>query len=338
MVVPSLFFFFNTNNVTGTKENKASIKFDRKRPFEMVDSYYKNNFAFRNILASQYLAFNSSFVKTSPIADKVVYGKEGWYFLGDAYNNVYSKALGINTTTDQEITETVERVLEMKRFCDSLNIKFYYFVPPNSHTIFSEYLPIKPNSNKVKEIDRIKRHLEGKVNFIDVRKELFEAKKYKKIYYKTDSHWNCTGGFYGTKKLIAVIKNDFPNLEDLKWDNFKPIEYVKDQMDLTAMLNEKIIEKDFLYQYKNENYVVKNEIINNIEYMVITNPDKKYNCLLFRDSFAGSFVDYLSASFGKTTYVSSPIFDKNKILAEKPDFVIFEIVERNIIFTGIPIR
>lgn len=104
------------------------------------------------------------------------------------------------------------------------------------------------------------------------------------------------------------------------------------------MLNEKIVEKDYLYQYKKENFVVKNDTINHINYMTITNPNRKYNCLLFRDSFAGSIVDFLSASFGKTTYISTTLFDKNKIIKEKPDFVIFEIVERNVIFSGIPIQ
>ena len=338
MVVPSLFFFFNTNKISDTKENQASLKYNSKRPFEMFDTYYKNNFAFRNMLSNQYLAFNSNFVKTSPIADKVIYGKDGWYFLGDSYNKVYSKSLGIDTTTDAEIDSTVTRVLEMKRFCDSLNIKFYYFVPPNSHTIYSEYLPVKPNFKNERDIDKIISKLSDKVTLIDVRKELFEAKKQKKIYYKTDSHWNCTGGFYGTKKLISVIKKDFPDLENLIWENFEPVEYVKDQMDLTTMLNEKVIEKDYLFKHKKENYSVKNEMIDNIDYMFITNPDKKYNCILFRDSFAGSIVDFLSASFGKTTYISSSIFDKNKIIKEKPDFVIFEIVERNVLFSGIPIQ
>ena len=338
MVVPSLFFFFNTNKISDTKENQASLKYNSKRPFEMFDTYYKNNFAFRNMLSNQYLAFNSNFVKTSPIADKVIYGKDGWYFLGDSYNKVYSKSLGIDTTTDAEIDSTVTRVLEMKRFCDSLNIKFYYFVPPNSHTIYNEYLPVKPNFKNVRDLDKIISKLSGKVSLIDVRKELFEAKKTKKIYYKTDSHWNCTGGFYGTKKLISVIKKDFPDLENLIWENFEPVEYVKDQMDLTTMLNEKVIEKDYLFKHKKENYSVKNEMIDNIDHMFITNPDKKYNCILFRDSFAGSIVDFLSASFGKTTYISSSIFDKNKIIKEKPDFVIFEIVERNVLFSGIPLQ
>jgi len=338
ILVPSLFFFFNTNDITETNENKASLKYNSKRPFEMFDSYYKNNFAFRNILANQYLAFNSNFVKASPIADKVIYGKDGWYFLGDSYNKVYSKALGINTTTEAEIDSNVTRVLEMKRFCDSLNIKFYYFIPPNSHTIFGEYLPVKPNYKGKRDLDILKEKLDGKINFIDVRSELFEAKKQKKIYYKTDSHWNCTGGFYGVQKLISIIKKDFPDLENLKWKDFEPVEYVKDQMDLTTMLNERVIEKDYLFKYKKENYSVKNEKINNIDHMIIVNPDKKYNCLLFRDSFAGSIVDFLSASFGKTTYISTSLFDKNKIIEEKPDFVIFEIVERNVLFSGIPLQ
>jgi hypothetical protein len=335
MVVPSLFFFFNTNKVDGDKENKGSLEFNEKRPFEMFDTYYKNNFAFRNLLSNQYLAFNSNFIKTSPIADKVLFGKDGWYFLGDSYNKVYSKSLGINTTTEIEIDSTVTRVLEMKRFCDSLNIKFYYFVPPNSHTICSEYLPVKPNFKNKRDLDKIIAKLSGKVTLIDVRNELFAEKKKQKIYYKTDSHWNNAGGFIGTKKLIATIKKDFPLVTNLNRTDFYLKEIINEQMDLTTMLNEKVIEKDYLYKLKEKiKYKVTHDTINKVAYMTVENSKKPYNCLLFRDSYAGCMVPFIDPSFGKTTYISSPIFDKNKVIKEKPDFVIFEIVERNVLFSG----
>jgi len=148
MVVPSLFFFFKTNEIEGFKsENQAPLEFNKKRPFEMFDTYFKNNFAFRNILAQQYLSFNANYSKTSSLPDKVVVGKESWYFLGDSWNNNYSESIGVETQNIPRLNATIDRVLDMKKFCDSLGIKFYYFIPPNSHTINKKFLHVLPNKS-----------------------------------------------------------------------------------------------------------------------------------------------------------------------------------------------
>jgi len=177
LLSPTLLFFANTNrDENGNAENQAPLVFNKKKPFEMFDDYYKYNFAFRKILSQQYIDLKTNVVKVSPLPDKVITGKDGWYFLGNSYNNVYSASIGVQKYTPEDIKKTSDKIIEMKRFCDSLGIKFYYFPAPNSNTIYKEYLPIKPN-NVPREFDLIKANLNGKVGVIDVRNKMIAGKK-----------------------------------------------------------------------------------------------------------------------------------------------------------------
>lgn len=339
MVVPSLFFFFKTNEIEGFKsENQAPLEFNKKRPFEMFDTYFKNNFAFRNILAQQYLSFNSNYSKTSSLPDKVVVGKDGWYFLGDSWNNNYSESIGVETQNVPRLNAAIDRVLDMKRFCDSLGIKFYYFIPPNSHTINKKFLPVVPN-NRERNIDYIFNALKGKIVCIDARKELLAENQNYDLYYKTDSHWNSNGAFIGTQKMLTVLKKDFPKINLLDKNNFTISEKTINQMDLTKMLNE--YKDEIEYKYKNKvkpNFKVTLDTINKVPFRRIKNTKYDYKGIFFRDSYFENVIQFTDNTFNEILYISSPIFDKQRILAERPDFVVFEIIERNSTYSGIKIE
>ncbi len=339
MVIPSLFFFFGTNEIEGFKnENQAPLEFNKKRPFEMFDTYYKNNFAFRNILAQQYLSFNANYSKTSSLPDKVVVGKEGWYFLGDSWNNNYSESIGVATQDIPRLNATIDRVLDMKKFCDSLGIKFYYFMPPNSHTINHKFLPVVPNKRQ-RNIDYIFNALNGKVVCIDARKELMAQNQNFDLYYKTDSHWNSNGAFIGTQKMLSVLKKDFPKINLLDKKNYTISVENLNQMDLTKMLNEFADEKEYKYKEKvKPNFIKTLDTINKVPLRRVKNDKYAYKGIFFRDSYFEHVMQFTDNTFNEILYISSPIFDKQRVAAEKPDFVVFEIVERNSTFSGVKIE
>ena len=330
-LAPSVFFFCNTNALWGdSKENQAPLEFNPKRPLDFFDTYYKNNFAFRKVLVNHYLSLNSSMLLISPIPDKVVYGKSGWYFLGDGYNNIYSESLGVFQETDSTITAVSNNVLEMKRFCDSVGVKFYFLMAPTSHTIYKEFLPIKPN-NCPKTFDRIKSKLSGKMEVMDIRPNLIAAKKERQIYYRTDTHWNEYGAFVGAEELVKRIKTDLPETQLLHRENFNVIQIEQKQMDLTKMLG--IYKKEIYYKFvekQKSTFTERRDTINRLPEIFIKNPNRPYKGILFRDSYTVSLIPFLNITFGDLTYLSTPKFDKSRILKEKPDFVIYEITEKDL--------
>lgn len=329
LLAPTVLFYCGTNN-DDNLENRETIVFNPKKPFEYIDSYYKYNFAFRNMLSKQYLALKSNVVNVSSIPDKVVNGKEGWYFLGNSYKNVYSESLGVVKYPEEEITTIANNVLEMNRFCDSLGVKFYFFVAPNSHSIYKEYLPVKPNS-KLRRIDLLNIKLKNKFNIIDVRTNLLSAKSQNILYHKTDTHWNEYGGFIASQEIIKTIKKDFNHISLLDKNNFNVKRTQVNQMDLTKMLgiNAKDEKINFI-EKKLSPIQMRNDTINKIVEIKVINTSKKLKTIVYSDSFGANLIPFLNCTFGNLTYILSSKFNKQRIIAEKPDFVIFEVVERDL--------
>ena len=315
LLAPSLLFFANTNrDEEGNTENLAPIVFNKKRPFEMIDSYYKYNFAFRKMLSQQYLDLKNDLVKVSSLPDKAINGKDGWYFIGNSYKNVYSDALGVQRYSEKEITKMTDKILEMQRFCDSLGIKFYFFSPPVAHTIYREYLPVK--ANKVpRKFDLIKAKVADKVNFIDARKALIAGKSENILYYKTDTHWNVFGAYIGVQEVLKFMKKDFPKIQLLKRENYIETYTIKKQMDITQMLGIMADEKYYdLKEKVKSSIVTQHDTIDRIAIAYSKNSAKPYKGFMYRDSYAVSMVPFLDQTFGDLSYFWTSSFDKQRIL------------------------
>ena len=67
--------------------------------------------------------------------------------------------------------------------------------------------------------------------------------------------------------------------------------------------------------------------------LLVTSSSKPLKVLILRDSFSISMIKYMSETFGNVEYVNEKNFNnlQDKIISEKPDIVIHEIVER---YTG----
>ena len=332
-LAPSLFFFMNTNEVEdGYQENRAEVQFNPKRPFDKIDEDYKYYFGFRRILSDNYLELKKQIFHTSPIPDKVIYGKDGWLFLGDSYNDVFSKSLGTKRFTDQEAQDIANKIIEMSQYCESIGVEFYYYVAPNSHTIYSDKLPLKP-ANKANDFDQIKQKLEREFPVLDIRPALRKAKQKQQVYQKTDSHWSEYGAYIGVNELLRVMQDKFPKIELIRLEDYVLEKTYKEVTDLAEMLKIKVREELIQFSEKNQTKIeVKQTIINGIEEIYTKNATGNYKGMIYRDSYAGLMIPFLRKTFRNLTFISSPRFDKQRIATEKPDFVIYEIVERNLNF------
>ncbi|MEO8515986.1 MAG: hypothetical protein ABI426_04540 [Flavobacterium sp.] len=331
LLSPTLLFFCNTNqDEKGSTENLEPLVFNKKRPFEMFDNYYKYHFAFRKILSQQYIDLKNNVIKVSSLPDKVINGKDGWYFLGNSYDNIFSASLGVQKYSDEEIKKTSDKIYEMKHFCDSLGIKFYYFIAPNSNTIYKEYLPIKPN-NTPRKYDLIKSALSGRMNVIDPRSEIIAGKKERILYYKTDTHWNRFGAWIGVQEVLKAVQKDFPKVELLKKEDFTVTHGIITQMDLTKMLGVFVDQDVYDIDEKVKSPIlIKNDTIDRIATAYVKNTSKSYRGFMYRDSFGEFMMPFFNTRFQNMSYFATSKIDKQRIIAEKPDFIIYEIVERKI--------
>lgn len=326
-------------------ENRAKAKFPSftsEFPFKVIletEDYVKDNFAFRIHLSKLYIFIKFNIFNGNPLPDKVVSGKEGWLFLGNSNEFVFNDAIGLQDLEPEEIIHISNQALIMKDFCESLGIKFYFAVASNKHTFYQEYLPLTPNK-KLRRFEQVSTNLKNNgMEIIDLKKNLLPKKDSLRLYHKTDTHWNEFGAFYATQQLVREIRKDFPIL-DLNLSDFDVNTVISNQMDLSRMLNSNIQEQHYKFTYIGEidhpqidTIPVSNE--RDDYYLKTFNKQGKYKAVVFRDSFFTYMFDYFPYLVGEVNIVWSSVLDKQVILKEKPDFVVFEVIERNLGIIGV---
>lgn len=332
--------YSNTIKTENRELAKAPKLTDLKSPSLFIsnfESYYKDHFAGKDILSGFYLQLHNDVLKNDPLPKKVIKGKDGWYFLGDSYSGIFSESLGISKYNDEHIKMIADYIHEMKLYCDSLGIKFYFAVAPEKNRFYAEFLPLKSLEND-KRLEKLSKYLIKKygIEIINLGDYLVSEKKKRRLYYKTDSHWNDYGGFMGTQKLLECIKRDFKDSTVLlNLSEYVEYSIPKKRMDLNLLINKDIAENEIRLKPSDNSKSIE------IDTLKTTNPRKSYllhsagnksklKSIVFRDSYFNAMINFYANAMGESKYVWSLIFDREIIKKEKPNLVIFQVVERHL--------
>jgi hypothetical protein len=322
------------------KERDGKIEIENIRDIpQSFDNYINDRFGFRNSIISLVNNFN----KTSKIIDgHVVKGKDNWLFYSrpDDGNNI-GDFFKVNLFTDAEIEQFIENIRKRLEWCNKNNIKFIFLIAPNKHNVYPEYYPfVRPKG--ITRTGQVMAHLP-----IDLKDTIIYPLDYITknkthdipLYFETDTHWNMGGAYCAFQILSNHFKQLFPDI------NFQEIQFITDigfdsSGDIVKMLNLENYGKrtipnirpvagwDSYYEYiKNEG---KNGIITN------NNDQLLPKAIIFRDSFFSALEPFVSTQFSSVEYNGRWFneADKNYILENKPDIIIWEVVERSI--SGIP--
>ena len=284
-----------------------------------------------NAFVDIYLKLKSS-INPNPIPMSVRKGKDGWFFLGDNYANVYSKSLNLIPTNEEKIKKTAHQIDSLKRFSESLGCTFYFAVGPNKHTIYPEFLPQKALPSKSKEIDLLKRKLlmEHDIDLIDMKEYIIPLKDSIDLYYKTDSHWNEYGAFLGAKKVIEHINQDYLSVQKLDIHDFIFEEFVYDQGGLTKMLKQHILETQYHITLKDSSFIKETkQQLKSYYCHRYYNPTKKLKLLIIGDSFWDNMAKFFANTFGEVYKVHVKDFNYSILIEERPDILLLELVERD---------
>ncbi|MDR2746351.1 MAG: hypothetical protein LBB77_02795, partial [Treponema sp.] len=301
-----------------------------------LDNYINDRFGFRNTIVSLVNNFNRSSKK---IIGQVIVGKNEWLFFSkpDNGNNIgdFFKA---NLFTDAEMKSFVENIRQRFEWCNKNNIEFIFLIAPNKHNVYPEYYPfIRPNGITRTEqiIAALPAELKDTViyplDYIIMNKTNSEIP----LYFETDTHWNTAGAYYAFQILSGRFKQLFPGVD------FQEIQFITDVSydssgDIGNMLNLAGYWKRTIpdmrpaagwgayYQY------IKNEGTNGI---ITKNNDQSLpKAIIFRDSFFVALEPFVSTQFSSVEYNWREFneSDTNYILENKPDIIIWEVVERGI--------
>ena len=300
----------------------------------------KTNFIGKETLLQNYNNLKLFTLKENPLPDRVIIGKNGWMFLGDYFEKGNSISLGRIRYSNYDLANISRNILSKKAFLDAANIKFYVAIAPNKQSIYDNYLPdgkYDPQNCTQQLIKYMA--LNHSFNIIDLRECLINIKDSTLLYYKTDTHWNDLGAFLGFNQICSTLKVDFgEKIPSFNINDFSIEKTIPETLDLSKLLKvdckeEKIIlHPNFVPTGKRINSCLKvpyywNLGENQFEYRFM-NEHRKLKILVFRDSFSSALLEYFKEGFYMSVLIWDSYFDKEIILKEKPDIVLYVVAER----------
>lgn len=122
-----------------------------------------------------------------------------------------------------DLNRSAAHVNELGKYLANKGTKLYYFALPSKRNMLVQSLPsYVPKGRNEANKDYLLSKLNPKdVSFVDMRTSLEEKYDYeaiRKMYFKTDHHWNMNGAILGYEKIIETIAKDYksvPNDYDL---------------------------------------------------------------------------------------------------------------------------
>ena len=280
--------------------------------FYLRESFIKHN-DFKLIFSSNWQTKN------------VIKGKNNWLFLG--WNESIESYSNIKLFSQEELDSITSYLSSINNYCKKNNKKFYFFIAPDKSKIYEEFYPDR--IKKISKISKTEQLIEYLNNNSDIKviypqTKLIQHKKEGLLYYKSDTHWNLLGAYYGYEELMKNILSDFPTIDTYKTNKFIEETHNGDLYNMTP----KILRKHDKTVYKvpsiNNDVCTKEQKTRDI--ISCNNSSKKYNILMFRDSFTTSLIPYLSHTFKKSKYCW--VYNVAPSQMEDADIIILEVVER----------
>lgn len=337
-------------------------KKDIRKFFVEMDNYIADRILFKDAL----FRLISPIYKTYFLEmnfDKAIKGNDGWYFLGNSYENIVDKHTK-DLPLSKDAIGRINDFLELNKFTKSMGIDFAVVICPDKHSIYWEYFPVylKSEEKNKRYIDKIIPVLKEKNIFvIDLYSAVMEKKNEGYLYHKSDTHWNILGAEAGFKEIyknfeIKLLDKNLKKYNDLpKYEIKKASSISGDLIRIGGFYNTGFENNDnYQLTYLND-YVVKWIVKNGEEIKKISKPRwianpkettpisplamrneyaaNNLKLVVIGDSFFTSLVPFFNASFSEIIYINDYFSMKEKIALikkVKPDMVIWEKVERRV--------
>ena len=299
-------------------ENRKAAQFPAFSVEALLDGRWQSGFA--RWMQDQFL-LRDAWINTQRAADEIVFQKaeEGGILLGkDQW--MFTKLFTIDDATRQQTAKNVQAVAE---FAARYPGKVTFLLAPPASVIYPEALPAgAPMADENALLDDIFAQVGESAAVIDLR-EPFTARRDEYLYFKTDHHWTTNGAYRAYEQFCALkglTPFDRDAHEAVTVEGFQGTHY-----SATRLWN---VKNDTITYYPLPNQMTIYNITGEAQYEPMTtenliNTDKfatrdKYaafldgnngysviegdgegSILVVKDSYANSFIPYLTANYEK---------------------------------------
>jgi len=302
------------------------------------NNYVNDNIIFRKPFLNLFHQSKFYVFKTSPYPNKLIIGKNDWYFNAGKEKEIYE---GLNQFNTLQLDSFSNEWKKRLHFIDSLNIKTYWLIAPMKHTIYPEEIPyniVREKENRTFQLKkRMNKDFHGLI--IDANQLLKNAKDSIPVFYQTDNHWNFSAGEIVAKHLLDQFKKDFPNNDFGKTPKIEWEKKIKKDGIQTRLLGIEGLSEVYYTPSENTNYVSKEEkkykfkgiesFAYNWGYEKGFSNSKLTNglrILIIRDSFGEQLMPFMRDSFEESLWIFDAWrygLNKEIILEMKPDIILF---------------
>ncbi len=308
---------------------------------KQYSKYFNQSFGFREDLIFLNSYYKYKIFRTSSKPDLVAIGKHKWlYFVNHSNWGDYQN---INLFTEEELKRIKYNLEELHTWNKNRGIQFYLTIVPNKSNIYPENLPwfIKMK-HKTSRIEQLRDYLKKNsyVHIVDVVPVLLRDKPGTELYYPNDTHWNTQAGFRATQIILDTMRRSFPNLPVPNMEDYKNCKINIGDPDLAKHLGLERILQNFEWMPIQKDTTSDHKIVDSRIYIsqyilmpTVTTEvknDSLPKIVVYRDSFFGLLQPYFSESFRRCVYVWSTDITKEVIDTERPNIVLFEMIEGRI--------
>ena len=298
-----------------------------------------SDFSARFGLRDQFIALDAklrSGLFNESANEKIVIGKDGWLFLAETldWSTVANKTLEI---TAARIARTLWLEWE---YIKKNGAEFIFMPVPNKARVYSDYLPYynqRPGRDGSVLLDLVQERLSAldvvSVDLTGLFARLRVDNPDTLYYHRLDTHWTNAGAIEAYRMLMAEFESAAEGgFAYNSYIDFTPRSEADWAGDLDRMLNPLSERMDTQIYYDIINEYRSRKPIVNLEEMNIesTAGINDMRVLFFRDSFANALIQFFSNNLGKATYTRSMPFPLWRVEDGAYDFVVVEIVERNL--------
>jgi hypothetical protein len=305
---------------------------------DAFQKYFEDHFAFRSRLIEWRSSFLWHALRTSA-ADTVIAGRHGWLFYAD--DGGIQDYVQAEPLTEKELEEWRLTLDRTRDWLAARHIRYLFVVAPDKQMIYPEHMPatlhrMRPDYH----VDQLLAHLHGRsdVEVLDLRAAVIAAKPTDLLYHLYDTHWNDRGGLVGYQQIVDRLCRWFPAMRPLARGDFDESPGTPSG-DKTTMLgltdpgkvrmpglvprrgwSYRVVEPSTPDPYGEEGRLVTEIGGSNLP-----------RAVMFRDSFAGRLMPYLSENFSRIVYLWQNDFDPEVVRREHPHVVIQEFVARHLV-------
>lgn len=146
---------------------------------------------------------------------RVIIGKEGWLYLGDAYaDSITTKRNGFTTNDINTIDRVAKSAASWNRWLRSNGVQaFHIILGPDKDTIYPEYLPQWSSHAPQSLTGVLLNRVQAGIYIYPATRFNQEKRSYTgSLYYKTDTHWNNLGAWLAFNEFSKQLATTQPGL------------------------------------------------------------------------------------------------------------------------------